>query len=135
MKRTILTLTAVAALALTGCGTTTGDSDAKLPADFDAPAYGGDMIEPLPEEDLMEEAFLVTIREEFPEFAASPDSEVIALGTAACEALDLGATMSDFADEAIAAGTDPGDLGFILGAAVPTFCPEHTDALPGGDSL
>lgn len=82
-----------------------------------------------------EDVFLSVVRENQPLLDSVPDAELVDLAKNACAMFDDGATIQDvFA--VIINNTDNPDLqqaiAFVVGAGVPTFCPQHSEKVPGG---
>ena len=73
-----------------------------------------------------EDAFVQVIRGEFPNLQGS-DEDVIAVGHSICGAFDSGRPIDKIADDIVetSGGFNYYDAGFIIGASVPAFCPEH----------
>ncbi len=125
MKRAVITVAAAAVLTfgLTACGgsdTSTPVADPGPTAETTAAAK-----KPIADDDI----FLAVVRPESPE--AGPAH--IDLAHNICDALDAGATM-DQVGMTLLASSDyytPEQLGTLAGAAVGTYCPEHST---GGDT-
>ena len=73
-----------------------------------------------------QQVFIKVVTNKYPELIGS-ESELIGLGHNACDLIDSGATTSDFVDIADSSGFDIGEYGYIVGAAVRSFCPENQD--------
>jgi hypothetical protein len=82
------------------------------------------------EEELNELAFVMTIRSEIQWARVADDEELIDLGRQACVTLrdlqpkDQDEYLNAMALTVYGSDVDPGEFGFLFGAAVPAFCPE-----------
>lgn len=74
------------------------------------------------------EIFVETVEGAYPGTASTlgGKSELIKFGNLVCAAIDEGNTLYDFANMAVDNNVDPEMLGFIIGAAIPAFCPENS---------
>lgn len=139
IKKLALTVTAVAAIGgLAACGGESGESG--NPSNTaSAPTQQLNPDEPLTQEkleqidpEIRERAYLDTLTEM--DVPYSTDEEAVEMGTAICEVLDLGVTVDELFLEAVQlpgmTTETAGHLGALVGAAVPTFCPEYLDQLP-----
>lgn len=117
MKKIIVT--AMAAILLSSCGTKTviveKPVEATQPPVATTPPYDSD-----------EELYLSTVRSEYPMVIESMGEQwVIEFGKIACTAIDDGLTLAGIATLAIQNNVDPEMLGYLIGAAIPAFCPEN----------
>lgn len=112
---------------MTACG---GDEAA-------APAQPTVTVTEAPEVDV-EETFIEVVRDEYPELATIPDSDIIGIAQDACAMFDEGASAEDVfvvlidtgaSDEALEA------MAFTIGAGTAAFCPEHEHLFDGGSTL
>lgn len=77
-----------------------------------------------------ESAYLTTTRAKIPDLKKVPDGQILDLGHSACEAVDAGNS-----PQAVAAKAEEGlqigdrNSGYVIGAAISQFCPEHKDKL------
>lgn len=60
-----------------------------------------------------------------------PEGERIEIGYQVCEDFDSGVTYFDLVARNPMFSERPYDVGFLVGAAVTAFCPEHTGEIPG----
>jgi hypothetical protein len=68
-------------------------------------------------------------------FSAWSDSDILALGSTTCGMLDNGAAVGDLISMGAGRNLSPEDTGYVLGAAVFAYCPQHKpflDELIGG---
>ena len=79
--------------------------------------------------DSEEEIFIDVVRGEI-DYLGGSDQDLINLGYEICESFDYGESFSDVTIVIMDnAGVAPYDAGFIIGASVGAFCPEHEDAV------
>lgn len=81
--------------------------------------------------------YIATLKQKYPELGAISRSNLIEIGEVACEKVaddpeirELGAYMSIIAGEDLLDISQPGGasrLGFLLGVAFSSLCPEHSD--------
>lgn len=75
-------------------------------------------------------AFLATTRAKVPALKKIPDDQLITFGKTSCTAIDAGNTPAAVATEAekgLQIGVE--NSGYLVGAAVSSFCPEHKSEL------
>ena len=118
MKK-IATITAlsVASLFLVGCVAPTPTA-APAPAPYEAPA-------PAPYEPPVassEDTYYSVIETRFP---GIPRSTAVNLGRSICSSLDSGASIIRVGEVAVSNGFSYSDAGFIIGAAIASFCPQY----------
>lgn len=79
-----------------------------------------------------EDLFLATLRSN--DILIPDDQLMINLGNAVCSDLDKGTSFNAIG-LSLASASDGmyslDEIGYIMGASVPAFCPEHRDAIPG----
>ena len=81
-------------------------------------------------DDQWEDVFLQTLHESgHVEFEVLDDPDLIKMGHLTCELLDGGSSMLDLGMIAGDAGIGPEVSGYLTGAAITAFCPEHEDIL------
>lgn len=80
----------------------------------------------------VERDFLETVRKNS-SFTLDSDEELVTVGKAICAAFDSGASFDAVSDTAVSSGMTDYNAGYIVGAAVNTLCPNHTDQLPTED--
>lgn len=127
IRHTAAALT-LAALALTACTPTAdsgkqGATDPKPKASASSPKAAAKYK---PEE----AAFLLTTRTKVPALEKVPDEQLLNLGKASCTAIDAGnspATVAATAEKSLQIGDE--NSGYLVGAAVSQFCPEHKSKL------
>lgn len=142
-KKTIIAAVLTAPLMLAACGSTEGASAAS--ATFEAgtpvleetsgariyPAEDKVVPAPAPTPPTIEELYVEVLDESGVTYTS--ESDVILAGRVACEFLDEGYLFSDLfiemaaspQSERILPPVSNDDLPFVVGAAVPAFCPEH----------
>ncbi|MFF0512439.1 DUF732 domain-containing protein [Streptomyces sp. NPDC004250] len=122
-RTTAAALAAGALLALTAC-TSSSDDDAKPKQTPKASAKASS------KQDTAEAAFLATTRAKIPALKDVPDEQIIDLGRSSCTAIDAGnspAAVAAQAEKGLQIGAE--NSGYIVGAAVSQFCPEHKSKL------
>jgi hypothetical protein len=112
-----------AAVLLAGCTVAGPDSDASSTVESDA----------LPDS-VIEDLYLDTIRSEDPSLYAVASDDLVDIGEAFCQMIDEAGGDTDRALlQAVVAisesGMETSTAGFIIGAAVPAFCPEYRAAM------
>jgi hypothetical protein len=126
MNKTTKTLTTIATLSvaslfLVGCASSTPTATpAPAPAPYEAPA-----AEPAPYDPPVassEDIYYAVIETRFP---SVDQSTAVTLGRSVCSALDTGASIIEVAQVAVRSGFSYGDAGFIVGAAISSFCPQY----------
>ncbi|WP_298590287.1 DUF732 domain-containing protein [uncultured Kocuria sp.] len=138
-------LAAVAAvLVLSGCAAeqeqpateaspTPTATTASLKSSTTKPAPKTTKAEPaLSRDEQIEQVFLGSVRDEYPELQFSEDGDLVSVGEGLCQLYDGGAKTSDVNDFILtAAGVEYtlNELVAMHGAAVGAFCPEHIDKL------
>lgn len=119
MKK-IITAFCLVALALTGCAAEPAQFPTQTPAS---------VPHPTDKDDLYVEAFLLTIRLEYPEAYDMSDRELIEMGDSICGLLDSGAVGTPQALGVLLMAGNPNldatTVGYLIGASVAAFCPEH----------
>lgn len=83
-------------------------------------------------DDQIEQVYLGSVREEYPELQFSEDDDLVAIGEGFCQFYDGGAKSSDVNDFILTATGVEYTLNELIvmhGAAVGAFCPEHMDKL------
>lgn len=142
---TIKALAAAAALAIAAAGCA---AETDSPATADSPPAGTQTTPTTDTPDtteaaaltpndaeLLEELFLLLVRD-LPSFIGETDAELLDLGYGICDVLDDGWTFTEVATEFAArfAGdlteAQFGDAGYLMGAAIPAFCPEYEAQIP-----
>lgn len=122
MKK-IATITAlsVASLFLVGCASSTPTATpAPAPAPYQAP-----VPEPAPYDPPVvskEDIYYSVIETRFP---GVPKSTAVNLGRSICSSLDSGASIIQVGEVAVSNGFSYSDAGFLVGAAIASFCPEY----------
>ena len=124
IRHTAAALT-LATLALTACTATDSSeqTDTKPKASASKPKAAAKFK---PEET----AFLMTTRAKVSALEKVPDEQLLQLGKASCEAIDAGnspATVAATAEKSLQIGDE--NSGYLVGAAVSQFCPEHKSKL------
>lgn len=76
-----------------------------------------------------EKVFVEVLREEMGSNLSPNDQDLINLGEAVCESFDEGVGLYESAEAVQEGGFSEYDSGFIVGAAVYSFCPEHMDKI------
>jgi hypothetical protein len=83
-----------------------------------------------PSQSSLVDSFVGAMSEEFP---GATRSEYISLGKTACDALDrvgsIDGVLTEIVIDPTISSSEAGDLGFIIGVAIPAFCPEYTAEL------
>jgi hypothetical protein len=69
--------------------------------------------------------YLSQIRSEYPELEGVSDTTLVDFGKNSCAMFDAGYTIEDIFDIANDSGLDPELSGYVTGAAIATYCPEH----------
>lgn len=117
MKKYILAATALTVL--TGCGTKTVTVE-KSPASTSAPVVTN------PPYVSREQNYIDGLVEDFPsEVAALGKTKIVEMGKLACQAIDEGATIAQFAQLAVTYDVDAGFIGALIRESVENFCPEN----------
>ena len=118
MKKFILTAVAAASiLSLAGCAQTAPAPVVTVTAQAPAPKPVDNSA-----------SYLAAIRADQPILAGVSDADLLSLGHKICTTLDNGATVSDVATAALQAAKTPEQanaLGYIIGDAVASFCPQY----------
>ena len=135
MKKLIVaaTLVVAGALALTGCGPSVVAAPAPVPTvtvtaePAPAPAPTKDSTAS-PETDA-EQSYLTALHSEDYFVAVNDDELLLDTGYAVCKAFDRGASVEEIAVSASGSGIPGYEAGFLIGAAVTFFCPEHLPIL------
>lgn len=70
-----------------------------------------------------EELYVATL--DLQDIYYSSESAAVGAGRAACRSLDAGMSFYQVGLSAVGAGYSPEDAGYIVGAAISAFCPEH----------
>lgn len=92
-----------------------------------------DTTEYIPPSQSVEDVYLDVIYDEYPFlYSQMGDSNLIQFGRIACDSIDEGMTIEELAMMAVDAYADPEMVGFIVGAAVYSFCPENEWFLSSG---
>ena len=118
MKKIII-ITALS-LCLIGCGTKTVvvEKEPEITSPPITEQYSGYTDD--------EETYLSVIDEQYPSVISSMGEKwVVDFGKIACSAIDDGLTLQGIAMLALENNVDPEMLGFLIGAAIPTFCPRN----------
>lgn len=86
--------------------------------------------EPTPEvTETIDDLYLEVIREEYPELNDVPDVTLVTVAESTCLLLDSGGTLNDVFRTGQDSGLDPEMNGFITGAAIFAYCPQHKELL------
>lgn len=139
--KTMMMGTALAALLLlTGCSGTESEPKPKAEADsiFSDDFYEADESDTQVAEEYgitveqTESLFASLMRTEYPgDFGVLEDEQIVALGRGTCSMFDAGVTWEEGALTGMNAGYDADVVGFLYGAAITAFCPEHSGLVPG----
>lgn len=137
-------LSAVAVLALAGCGsaidTATRDTKPDRPpllsdaittitvAPTTVPAPPP-TVAPVAAPPSDTDTYLTLVRDEYPVLASISDTDLIEPILAVCDSMDAGADPVAVLDVVLASGLDPGMAGFMIGAGVEALCPEWSAVL------
>ena len=119
-KCLILPVVAALALSVTACDPLNDAAEAShTPAPTTTPVEN--VVDP-------DDLFLAVIGDEIPGAGAAH----VKVAKAACEALDDGATLPQLILVGLDtdSGLEPEQLGFLLGAGIVAYCPEHQDLIP-----
>lgn len=73
-----------------------------------------------------DDVFVKVVSDKFPIFSTAR-SELIALGHNVCGAFDRGVTKEKVLEIGLDNGLTPQQIGYIVGAGVQVYCPEHLD--------
>lgn len=73
--------------------------------------------------------YLSTIRTEYPELRSVPAVTLVTVAKSTCLLLDSGGTIDDLVNSSLESGIDPEMGGFMAGAAISTYCPQHKGLL------
>ncbi len=123
IRHTAATITLAALAALTACTPGPAKPDATDPK----PAAKASASA---KHTTAETAFLLTTRTKIPALEKLPDEQLLDLGRKSCDAIDAGntpAAVAAKAEEGLQIGAE--NSGYIVGAAVSQFCPEHKSKL------
>lgn len=132
LRRLLAVLSLAAALLLTACGGAEDTERHGLVGDDAAIAESVESVPapapaPPPAMPSDEELYVATLDIQGVYYSA-PDAAVAA-GRAACDSLDAGMSFYAVGMSAVGAGYSPEDAGYIVGAAIGAFCPEHEDLI------
>lgn len=131
MKKTIAGLLAATTLTLLGaCSSGTADPELMAQAEDTFEAMDAEQADPTT---IKERAFVVIVKDEFPELATKDDRELIALGRSYCTFFDQGGDLTGLDEVVERSGMTEDVAGFIVGSAMVSFCPEHDGILRNGD--
>jgi hypothetical protein len=116
-----------AALTLAGCGssdsTTVSSKSSESTTTTQARRQTTTTIS---NQDILIEAYVSAMRDWFG--STMTRSDAISLGQTMCETIDQYGNVSDTVDAVIASGEFrgmEGDVGYVMGTAIPVFCPEY----------
>lgn len=120
MRKTIVAIIAAIAFLSTGCTIQVGDGGEAT----ESPAATGSTATSA---STSVESFLKTIYAEYPAMQSIPESDVLALGLAACDVLRNGGDWEEAATTIAGSGADAGmreQAAFFVGAAQSGLCPD-----------
>jgi serine/threonine-protein kinase len=118
---TLAVVASLVALSVTGCASSPAPSNS---APAPAPVYSYDPPVYEPPAQSEEDIFYSVIEPRFPGVSRST---AVTLGKSVCSALDSGASILDVGQVAVNNGFSYSDAGYLVGAAIATFCPEYED--------
>lgn len=123
-KITLAVVASIVALSATVLASSSPAPINAAPAPAPAPAYSYDPPVYEPPAPSNEDTFYSVIE---PRFPTVPRSTAVNLGKAICNALDSGVSITDVGQVAANNGISYSDAGYLVGAAIATFCPEYED--------
>ncbi|MFF3000149.1 DUF732 domain-containing protein [Streptomyces sp. NPDC057950] len=75
-------------------------------------------------------AYLLTVRKKVPALADTSDKRLLEVGNETCDSIDKGTSVLEIAaTHQTALGITSDDSGYVVGAAINGFCPEHLDEI------
>lgn len=110
----------VVPLALTGCSLSVESSDGSSSKESSTTANV--------DSDTVEQVYLTMLRSEYPaDFVGPSDEMLVENAHRMCDAFDDGATFATMAMATLQSGYSPDVGGFLIGATIAAYCPEHQD--------
>ncbi|MFE5140339.1 DUF732 domain-containing protein [Streptomyces fagopyri] len=127
MKRTLPAAAALLLATLTACSAADTTSTDDTPAKPHKPAADVSQAAMAQARQL---AYLLTVRKKVPALAGTSDKRLLEVGHETCDSIDEGTSVLDIAATHQATlGIAPDDSGYVVGAAINGFCPEHLDEI------
>lgn len=115
-----------AVLALTGCSSSSETPTSTETVTVEAAPESVYPEPSAPDSETVEEIFLAVLADQA-YFSSIPEADLLELGHSICEALNTGSSFDQVLGAALESGVPPFEAGYMVGAAVGSFCPAYED--------